>query len=704
MAILGKIRSKGVLLLVVVGFALFAFIIGDFLTQGSTYFNKSRETVAEIVGEDVNINDYQAAIDQMVEVYKIETGQTDLSEDVMAQLRASVWENLVTEKLLFAEAEKLGLAVSKEELSEYVIGNKTHPLIMQRRTFAGENGQFSRPMLVQFLNSLDVTPENEEMRQQIAQAKSYWLFWERNVKMAVLQDKYNALIGKAVTANSLEAKTSYEASKVTTDVNYVVQPYFAISDSTVSVSKNEIKDRYNKNKELYKQEANRTLNYVAFEIRPLKEDSVEAQEWMNKISEEFKTTEDVVGLVNSNSDVMYDGRNYSYNSLPLNLRDFAFTGKTGDVFGPLFENNTHTMARIMESGIMKSDSVKLRHIYLTTADEAKADSIIGAINGGAVFADLAKKYSSVPQTAANGGEIGWIMEGMQGMDKEITDKAFAAVPNQVFTVKNAQGVQIMQVMEKTPARAKVKLAILERKVIPSSRSYGRIYNEAKQFAAELKSTEFASKAQEKGVSVRTASELFESTERIADIPQSRQVIRWAFESDKGDVSDVFDCNNQFVVATTTEVNAKGYRSLEKVSDQIKAELIREKKADIMIKNLTEQLKKTPSLEALAQSLSTDVKVANAVNFANNQFGVAGFEPALIGKVSVLPANKLSAPVKGNAGVYVLLPVNPQVNQNPFNAKAQVMQLNMNFAYSLPYMILQDIRDNAEIEDNRLNFF
>ena len=704
MAILGKIRSKGVLLLVVVGFALFAFIIGDFLTQGSTYFNKSRETVAEIVGEDVNINDYQAAIDQMVEVYKIETGQTDLSEDVMAQLRASVWENLVTEKLLFAEAEKLGLAVSKEELSEYVIGNKTHPLIMQRRTFAGENGQFSRPMLVQFLNSLDVTPENEEMRQQIAQAKSYWLFWERNVKMAVLQDKYNALIGKAVTANSLEAKTSYEAAKVTTDVNYVVQPYFAISDSTVSVSKNEIKDRYNKNKELYKQEANRTLSYVAFEIRPLKEDSVEAQEWMNKISEEFKTTEDVVGLVNSNSDVMYDGRNYSYNSLPLNLRDFAFTGKTGDVFGPLFENNPHPMPRTMEPGIMKPASVKLRHIYPTTAAEAKADSIIGAINGGAVFADLAKKYSAVPQTAANGGEIGWIMEGMQGMDKEITDKAFAAVPNQVFTVKNAQGVQIMQVMEKTPARAKVKLAILERKVIPSSRSYGRIYNEAKQFAAELKSTEFASKAQEKGVSVRTASELFESTERIADIPQSRQVIRWAFESDKGDVSDVFDCNNQFVVATTTEVNAKGYRSLEKVSDQIKAELIREKKADIMIKNLTEQLKKTPSLEALAQSLSTDVKVANAVNFANNQFGVAGFEPALIGKVSVLPANKLSAPVKGNAGVYVLLPVNPQVNQNPFNAKAQVMQLNMNFAYSLPYMILQDIRDNAEIEDNRLNFF
>lgn len=704
MAILGKIRSKGVLLLVIVGFALFAFIIGDFLTQGSTYFNKSRETVAEIVGEEVNIQDYQAAIDQMIEVYKIETGQTDLNEEMTAQLRASVWENLVTEKLLYAEAEKLGLAVSKEELSDYLIGDKIHPLIMQRRTFLGENGQFSRPMLVQFLNSLDVAPENEEMRQQIAQAKSYWLFWERNVKMAVLQDKYNALMSKTVTANSLEAKAGYEASKITTDVNYVVQPYFAISDSTVSVSKNEIKDRYNKNKELYKQDANRTLNYVAFEIRPLKEDSVEAQEWMNKISEEFKTTNDVVGLVNSNSDVMYDGRNYSYNSLPVNLRDFAFSGKAGDVFGPLFENNTHTMARIMESGIMKSDSVKLRHIYLAAADEAKTDSIVAAINGGASFADLAKKYSAVQQTAANGGEIGWIMEGVQGMDKEMTDKAFASAPNQVFTIKNAQGVQIMQVMEKTPARPKVKLAILERKLVPSSRSYGRIYNDAKQFAAELKSSEFASRANEKGLPVRTASELFESTERIADIPQSRQVIRWAFENDKDEVSDVFDCNNQFVIATVTEVNAKGYRSLEKVSDQIKAELVREKKADIMIKNIAEQMKKAPSIEALAQALSTDVKVANGVNFANNQFGVAGFEPALIGKVSVLPVNKLSAPVKGNAGVYVLLPVNPQVSQNPFNAKAQIMQMNMNYAYSLPYMILQDIRDNADIEDNRLRFF
>ena len=182
MATLEKIRSKGVLLVVVVGLALLAFIVGDFLKEGSNYFNKSKEIVAKIEGEDINIKDYSAAIDQMTEVYKIETGKSELNDEMMTQIRQSVWENLVNEKILDAEAKKLGLTVSKEELSDRLIGNNIHPLILQRRSFAGENGQFSRPQLVQFLNSLDETPTSEEMKQQIAKAKTYWLFWEKNVK------------------------------------------------------------------------------------------------------------------------------------------------------------------------------------------------------------------------------------------------------------------------------------------------------------------------------------------------------------------------------------------------------------------------------------------------------------------------------------------------------------------------------------------
>jgi peptidyl-prolyl cis-trans isomerase D len=703
MAILGKIRSKGVLLLVVIGLALFAFIIGDALTQGSSYFNKSRETVADIAGEQINIKDYQAAIDQMVDVYKIETGQTELGEEVMSQLRTSVWESLVNEKLLFDQAQKLGLAVSKEELSDYLIGKHIHPLILQRRVFAGENGQFSQSVLIQFLNSLDQTPENEEMRTQIAQAKSYWLFWERNVKIAIMQDKYNTLISKAITANSLDAKLVNSASKATYDVSYIVEPYFMISDSTVKVSDSEIKNLYSKKKEQFKQKANRSANYVVFTVKPSTEDYKKAETAMNKLSNEFRTTQDISGFVNDNSDVRYDGRTYSDKTVPANLKEFAFSGKSGDVAGPIFENDAYTMARIVENGILQSDSVKLRHIYLTKADEGKTDSIINVIKSGGDFAALAAKFSAVQQTAKNGGEIGWLTEGV-GFDKEITTKAFASGVNEIFTVSNAQGTQIMQVTGKTTPRRKVKLAIFQINVSPSDNTVSKIYNDAKQFAADLKGDKFSKKAEEKGYAVRTASELLESTENIADIKQSRQVIRWVFENDKNDVSDVFDCDNQYIVATITEVNSEGYKSLEKVLPQLKAELIRDKKAESIIKKITSAAGTDSNIDALAAKLGTEVKTAQAVNFSSYQFGVAGFEPAVIGKVSTLALNKLSTPVKGNAGVYALLATNKTDNPQPMNLQMEIMQLNSRYSYTLPYAIVQDIRDNADIKDNRLRFY
>ena len=704
MATLEKIRSKGVLLVAVVGLALLAFIVGDFLKEGSTYFNKSKETVAKIVGEDINIKEYSAAIDQMTEVYKIETGKSELNEEMMTQLRQSVWESLVNEKILTAEAKKLGLAVSKDELSDRLIGNNIHPLILQRRTFAGENGQFSRPQLVQFLNSLDEAPTSEEMKQQISKAKSYWMFWEKNVKNSILQEKYNALISKAVTANSIDAKMSYNDRKTSVDVAYVVQPYFLISDSLVKVSSSEINDRYNKQKAQYKQDANCGFSYVTFDIKPMKEDYKEAENWMNKLSGEFKTTEDVAGLVNSNSDIMYDGKNYSAKSVPANLKDFAFGGKTGDVFGPSFMNDTYMMARIMQSGIMQSDSVKLRHIFLVTKDASKADSLIAAIRGGADFAALAKKYSAVKQTAVNGGEIGWLQEGMQGVEKEITASAFSKAKNEIFTIKNAQGVQIMQVEDKTAPRQKVKLAILERKVVPSSKTYSKIYNDAKEFAVDLKSDNFDKKAKAKGYIVHPATEILQTVDKIADIAQSRQIIRWVFKSSKNDVSDVFDCGTKFVVAMTTEVNKKGYRSVDKVTDQLKAEIIKDKKAEMMIKNLSAELAKTPTLQGLASFLKDSVKTAKAVNFASYQFGIAGFEPSVIGKSTVATLGKVTAPIKGNAGVYVLQTSNKVINPQPLDIKMEKMQLNSRMSYSLPYMIIQDLKDKADIVDNRLNFF
>ena len=631
MATLEKIRSKGVLLIVVIGLALLAFIVGDFLNSSSTFFNQSKEKIAVIGDENISIHEFSAAIDQMTEVYKIETGQTNLNEEVVSQLRASVWENMLMEKILTHEAKKIGLSVSPEELSERLIGKNIHPIILQRGAFMDETGQFSRSLLVQFLNSLDVTPTNNEMKQQIDQAKNYWLFWEKNVKNAILQEKYNKLITSAISANSIDAKMNFEARKITVDAAYVMQPYYSVPDSIFKVSSKELRDLYNKRKELFKQEKSASINYVALEIKPSQEDFQEAEEWINKLEDEFRTTDDVVGLVNTNSDIMYDGRYYSEATVPAMLKDFAFRGKKNDVFGPVFENDTYTMARIMETDILRPDSVKLRHIFLTQENEGKADSIVKALRAGADFATLARKYSAVPQTAANGGEIGWLPDGAQGVDKQILENAFKKPLNEVFVIKDIQGTQIMQVTDRTPLRRKVKLAILQRKVTPSSKTYSQIYNQAKQFAAELDAEKFVSRAQEKGYIVQKAENLNENTEQINNLPQSRQIVRWAFKGGKGDVSDVFDCGNYYVVAMITEKNEKGYMPIEKVSAQLKSEIIRDKKAAQMINNISEQLKKTPDLEALAASLNAEIKMAENVNFTSYQFGLAGFEPYIIGK-------------------------------------------------------------------------
>lgn len=704
MATLEKIRSKGVLLIVVIGVALVSFIVGDFLTQGSTFFNKTRETVAKINGESVNILEYQDLLDQIIVFQKYETGQSDIDEQTMQQIRSYVWDQMIREKLLLEEAEKMGLTVSKEELSDNLIGNKIHPMIQQRRFFADESGRFSRTLLLQFLNFKDDEPTDAQMEQLLSDYKKLWIFLEKTIKFSLLQEKYNVLITNSVSTNSVEAKANFDVNLANYDVNYIVQPYFSIPDTDFSVTEKEIKERYNEQMTQYRQEPNVSISFVSFNIQPNEEDFANAEKFINDLREDFATTDEVIELVNSNSDTPYTGRNYTERTVPLGLKSFAFSGKKGDVIGPLFENNTYTMARIMETGIMLPDSVRLRHIFLLTSEESKTDSIVRAVRGGANFGELARKYSAVKQTADNNGEIGWILDGDQALDKDILRDAFAKSSNEVFTFKNAQGTQIIQIMEKTAPKPKIKLAILERSVIASSKTESKIFNEAKRFAAGLKAADFDSIARENKYIVRQANEVLQTNDKILNIPQSRQIVRWVFENSKGTVSDVFECEKELIVAAITDVSKSKYRPINKVSNQIKSEIIREKKAARMIENMNGLLKNGTTIEDLAQMLELDVKTAEGVNFNAYQFGMEGFEPAVLGKTTSLKANQISSPIKGNAGVFVVQATNIQQNEMTFDVASEKQNLASRFKYTLPNSIMMNLRENADIEDNRLTFY
>lgn len=697
MAILQKIRNHSVLLLVVVGVAMFAFIIGDFLNSGATYFNKSRENVGNINGEAIHILDYTTAVDQMTEVYKLESGSQNLTEEIHAQIRNSVWETLVSEKILQAEAKALGITVTKEELAERLMGGSIHPIIQQRRVFFDENGQFSPAILMNFLGAINSDDEEMVNSEQIKQLKQYWLFWENAVRTSILQEKYVALLANSLTANTLEAKSNFEGRSQTATVSYVMQPYYALLDSAFQVTDAEVKALYNQRKEQYKQEPNRNILYVTYPILPSEEDFAEVKAWIEKLQDEFTNTTDIVGVVNANSDVMYDGQYYSESTVPAELKEFAFTGKENDVTPIMFDQAKYYMARIVETGVQLPDSVNLRHIYMLGDDQARVDSIVKAIKSGADFAALATTYSAA-QTAQMGGELGWTLRN--ALPENMATPAFTEPANAVFTVKDAQGVQIFQVIERSPLTPKVKLAILERTVVPSSRTQSNIYNEAKQFIVENDNAEkFQTAAKEKGLTIQSAFALQANTEKVGTLAQSRPIVRWAFETKEGKVSDVFECDDNFVVATLVRVNNAEYKSVDDVAVELQMELKNDKKAQQIIASLEGK-----SFEQAAEALQVDVQQAENVNMSAYRFGNAGSEPYIIGAASILQEGATSHPLKGNLGVYVLKADSVSTTAANYDETSEIMQLNMRRAYSLSYMTMQMLEEGAKVEDNRAKFY
>ena len=668
MATLQSIRNHGTILLVVVGVAMLAFILGDFLNSGSSFFNKNRENVAEIAGHQVHYTEYEAAKEQLQEVYKIETGTSDINEDLTIQLRNQAWQMMLMDYTLREQAKEIGMDVTADELSELCIGANPHQLIRQRRAFYDETGNFNRFALVNFLNSLAQEPESPEQAEGLKQAKNYWMYWEKAVRLTYLQEKYTDLLSKMVTANNLDAKYAYEGRNTTVDVQYVQQPYYAVADSLVKVTEGDLKKLYNQKKEQYKQTPNRSLEYVSFPIVPSAEDFADVEKLIKSLENDFRTQEDVAALVNSNSDVLYDGRDYSVETIPAEYKDFAFGKgvKKGACTELSFADDTYSIARVMECGYNKADSVKL---VLVANDENTEDV-----------------------------ELGWFKAS--DLQKNIAEPAFNGKKGSTFTVASGMGEQTFKIADISKATPKVKLAILSRKVTASSKTYGALYNQAKQFVVannNADSLHQAALAQE--LSTAPVFGLNENTDKVNDLKNSRAIVRWAFEAKQGQVSDVFECGDQFVVAALTEVNDGDYRPLEAVRAELVIAATNDKKAEY----IANQLKGVNTLEAAAELFGTEVKSAEGISMSSYRLGAAGVEPAVIGAALALEANAVSAPVKGNNGVYVVSVGEKKVAEGELNAATEISNLNMRTSYSIPYQAVSLIEENAEVVDNRARF-
>ena len=711
MATLEKIRSKAGLLVLVVGLALFAFIIGDFLNSGSTYFRQSQERIAEIDGEVIKIQDYQARVDEMTEIYKMQSGSASLPEEYMTQIRQSVFDGMVQEIVLDEATQKLGMVVGPEELFDMVQGENISPLIQQMQMFVNpQTGAFDKSALLTFLKQIDVdniATYPAEQQAQLQQAQRFWMFWEKNIKRQRLEAKYTTLLSKAIAANALDAKAAFDESVENSDIVYAMQSYATIPDSTIAVSDSEIKQLYEQRKESYKQKASKIIDYIAVDIRPSKEDYDKVQADIESVKSELETTDRVADLVNENSEVPYVDAFFTENALDAEMKQFATTAEVGAIYGPVFDNDKYRLFKLIDK-TNAPDSVKVSHIMLAGKGEAEtkalADSLLTVLKGGASFEELAKQFSA-DQAAENGGELGWFTEAtaLRGVNAEFKDAVFGTPLNQIAVVKSMYGTHLVKVTEKTANVAKYKVADIDMTVSPSSKTYSNIYNELNQFISNNHSLEkLTANAKEAGYNLVSDATVTKDDQLLGSVQNSRQVIRWAFQNDKGAISEIFECNDKFVVAAMKGSLDEGYRPVELVAAPLKAELIAQKKGEqiaaaLAAKNLT-------SVEAYAEAMGAKVDSVKFVNFATRRISGIGIEPNLNAAVAMAQVDQVSAPVKGNNGVYVFKVYARNKDAKTYDEAEQVRTLDATNAYRVGFQAIQSLINKAEVEDNRIRFY
>lgn len=711
MATLEKIRSKAGLLVAVVGVALFAFIIGDFLNSGSTFFRQSQEKIAEIDGHAIQIQDYQQRIDEMTEVYKMQSGSASLPEEYMTQIRQSVFDGMVQEIVMDEATEALGMVVSPEELFDMVQGENISPIIQQTQMFVNpQTGAFDKVALLNFLKAIDdenIATYPADQQAQLLQARNFWLFMEKNIKRQRLEQKYTTLLSKAMTTNALDAKDAFEESSENSDIVYAMQAYSTIPDSTIAVSDSEIQQLYNERKEQFKQQEGRVIDYIAVDIRPSKEDYDNAEADIESLKEELQASAQVEDLVNENSEVPYLDAFFTENAFDAEMRQFATTAEVGDIYGPVFANDKYRMFKLVDK-TTGPDSVKVSHIMLAGRTEAElatlTDSIMDALKGGADFAALARQYS-VDQAAENGGELGWFTEAtaLRGVNEDFKNALFSTPVNQLASVKSNYGTHIIKVTERTANVPKYKVADIDMTVSASSKTYSDIYNALNQFVSTNNTLDkMNANAQEAGYNLSSKVTVNKNDQTVGTIRDSRQVVRWAFQNGNGTVSEIFECDDKFIVAGVVSSLEEGYRPVDAVASSLRSEIAAQKKGDQIVSEL--KAKNLTSLEAYAEAMGAKVDSVKFINFSTRRIAGIGIEPNLNAAVSIAPVDQLSEPVKGNNGVYVFKVTARNKDAREYDEASEIRSIDATNAYRIAYQAIQALVDRADVEDNRIRFY
>jgi peptidyl-prolyl cis-trans isomerase D len=707
MATLQKIRNRGVLIGIIIGGALLAFIAGDALKSGGSLLTNSRNEMAEIAGESVNIRDFQNRFNHQLEITKLMMGQSSLPSEQVERLREQVWQQMVQEMVMGVEYNELGITISEDELSDMIIGNNIDPTI--RQLFQSPDGTFNKDFVIQRLKQIVNAPNGSP-------EKAYWLNIEEMMKTQRLTAKYNSLIQKGMYIPSAMVEEMAKRSSKKVDINFIVKNYNSIADSTIAVSNDEIKAYYNEHKDLFKQIPSRKIDYVPFLIEASTEDYKTTEKDVASFKEDFEKEANNAQFVELNGDSDFNAYFFKKGEIKnTDLDQFAFEAKKGDVFGPYLEDEAYKLAKVNDIKMLP-DSVKARHILIQpikgdiNAAKAKADSLKVLLDKGARFDDMAKANSADQGSAVNGGDLGWFTQGR--MVQPFNDAAFGAKKNEIVVVVTQFGAHVLQVTKKGKAVRKVQLAVLDRKVEPSNKTIQTAYAQARSFAGNNTSKDaFYKTSSDQNLQRRTAN-LRRDTKNIPGLENSRELIRAAFNTDdveqvlfNAENSAVFEFGDKFVVAIISEINEGDYQNVSKAADAIRREVRKDKKAKIMMAELAKNSKGARSLSSIAQKENLEVKSASGINFQSFQIPGAGIEPNVISAATTTAKGKISAPIKGNQGVYVLSVTNEITDAvNDDTKKSVKTRLEQGYQYRTNYQAFQALKENANVVDKRYKFY
>ena len=698
MAILQKTRDKaGLAVSIIIALALLSFIIDPGTLESAFNMMSSKNNVGEINGKAVSYTDFQQDIDRFTVVNEMVSGSSAQSEQQQQQIRNAAWQSLVDKYLFTKKAADAGIKVGEDELKELLAGDMVSPVIAQNPAFQDENGNFSKTALQNIINAV----QNDNT----GRLKTYWDYIQNTVFTQQFYAKYGSLFAASNYQNPLMLKRAIADNNNTTNVDFVLIPSAFVTDSTITVSNDEIQKYYNEHKNLYRQNASRDMEYVVFEVTPSAADIEATKEAMNSIYDEFSTTDAVKTFLARNSEKPlseYWYRPGELNTINSELNDFVFSNATGT--SPVVSDNQNVFyaGRIMATAQVP-DSIYVRHILFGINDsQAKVDSVLAVLQKGESFSNVASAVSLDTQSAADGGQgnIGWLTQSymIPGFESALT-----AQIGKPFVLKTQYGTHIVEVTKKTAPVTKKQVAILQKSALASNETFNDYYAQASKFAklASGDYKNYKAAVDTLGLYSHPMTAVQESNDSYGSINQAKEVTRWVFDNKVGKVSDIITVNNNyFFIATVTGIHKDGIATLDETRETIRQQLYAEKASDKAAADIAEQIKGMTDLQEIAEKLNSSVSEGVDVRFAS--LNGQGLDPKFIGAVSVAPEGVVCGPVAGNIGTYVFK-VNGRDTGAFYtedDAKANADQM----ASYMSQMILPVMMLDSDVKDNRARFF